>query len=222
MLTRIFLLSNNPKRVEMEPLAKLLEIIKESIESLRWWAFAAILICAYLKYTPEQYQPFVSSAYLKADNRLNSLGLIIVVAAVIFILGWLAAGIAAVLAPFRRQRNDIATRRTRIEKRKEDRRKRRAEERLRGIKIRSEIRKLSANQLKMVKLALRQPDGILKVSNDAALDLATLLVTRNVFTRIRPWYNERGGVIGEVFVVKDWVKEIEGELPALSNTPITI
>lgn len=196
----------------MESFVKLLGLIKESIESLRWWALTTLLVCVYLKYAPEQYQPFVSSAYLKAGDRLELLGLAVVGAAVVFAVGWLSAGITKLFAAVERKKEGIAIRRRRIEARMEERRKRRAEDRLRRMKSRDELRKLSANQLRMVELALLRPDGILKVSNDAALDLATILTTKNVFDRIRPWYNERGGVIGEVFVVKEWVKEVEGEL----------
>ena len=196
----------------MESIAKLLGFIKESIESLRWWSLVAILACIYLKYSPEHYRPFVSSAYLNANDRLELIGLTGVVAAIVFIMGWTAAGLGALSAALRRQRDEIAARRSRIEERKKDRRKRRAEERLRRRRNQYELRNLSVSQLKMVKLALSRPEGILKVSNDAALDIATILATKDVFDRIRPWYNERGGIIGEVFVVMDWVKEIESEV----------
>lgn len=201
----------------MESLGKILGIIKESIESLRWWALAAVLVCVYLRYSPEKYQPFVSTSYLMTHDRQELLGLISVVAGTVFLLGWIAAGLKTLSAHIQRQREEVAARRHRIQDRRDDRRKRKVEDRLRRVKNGQEMRRLSPGQLKLVRLALARPEGILKVSNDAALDVATMLVTRNVFQRIRPWYNERGGVIGEVFVVNDWVKEIEDERSSLST-----
>ena len=188
----------------------ILGILNQSIKSLRWWALLVILICTYLKYAPELYQPFISRASIA--ERSDLLGIIFVVAIGIFIVGWLAHGVDILTAKFEAISSRNAIRRARIAERRTERHKRRLEDRARQMKDRNIIRNLSATQLAMVKLALSKPNGILKVNNDAALDLATTLVTKNVFDRIRPWYNDHGGVIGEVFVVPDWVKSAVREL----------
>src|SRR5690349_12278688 len=82
----------------MESLAKILELVSRSIQSLRWPALIVVVCSAYLRYAPVTYQPFVSQSFLHEEERLEWLGLALVVSAVIFVFGWLAAGVERLLA----------------------------------------------------------------------------------------------------------------------------
>lgn len=184
---------------------KALGIVNQSIQSLRWWAFAVMLTCSYMKFMPNDYRSVGIINF--TSERVAEIDTILLAAAVIFFVGWLAYTGDKVIAKVEENASKKAVRRAAIEARRKVRREKWEE--LRSIRAsnHNKLRNLTPRQLIMTKSALGEADGILKVANDAALDVATTLVTKNVFDRIRPWYNERGGVVGEVFVVNDWVKE---------------
>lgn len=84
-------------------------------------------------------------------------------------------------------------------------------------KNRQAIRLLSEKQCQVVILALHSSDYTLKVKNDSGdMGIATMLVRRDIFIRIRKWYSPDGFVIGEIFALKEWVIEIKDGFLAFS------
>jgi hypothetical protein len=192
----------------VDALAKLLDLFGTSMKSLRWSSLAAAGVAAYLRYCPESWQPFVSQSFLKTGDRYQWLGLILVVAAFVFLLGWCAAGIDSLLAIRQKSILKSAGHEASREASAAERKKRRAQRRLVRVQQERVMRSLSPGQISMIKAFLKQPNGIAKINNDAQLDVATLLTAKGVLLRMRPWYDNHGRVVGEVFVLNDWVRDL--------------
>lgn len=190
----------------MEAFSKVLELLSRSIKSLRWWALATILIGMYLKYAPAHYLVFVDRDFLMRDDRSQWLGLLVLLAFVIFGLGWIATGVDALTVQYRQKVRQNWARKQVLEQQHIALKRRRRERRLLQLREDQVLQDLTENQGAMVKDFLAARDGILKITNDASLDIATLLVSKQIVRRIRPWYDSHGHTIGEVFVIQDWVR----------------
>jgi hypothetical protein len=189
----------------MDTFVKALALVKESIESLRWWALACALITSYLRFAPANLQPFVSQAYLAQDNRYELLGLTLLCSLAVLLVGWTSALTKHLANTALQKRLIKEERRRKVQAKWDVRRQRRAEARLERIKIGQQLRQLSAPERQLVRLASLRPSGILTIKSTDSLDVADVLVSKGVFRRIRSDHDKHGNIAGHVFVVQDWV-----------------